>query len=130
MKRITASMIAIALAFTAAASQAQEKPAEMKIAFATFLSGPAAVFGIAGKAGAEIAADEINAAGGVDGVKVKLIVVDEGVGGDKLLSEYRRLVQDEGVKVASAAISSGSCNILAPVAEDLKVLNVLAPDEN
>ena len=109
----------------AAAASAQQKPAELKIAMTTFLSGPAAVFGVPGRAAAEIAIDEINAAGGIGGVKIKPIILDEGVGGDKLLSEYRRVVQEEGVKVTLASISSGNCNALAPVAEDLKVLNVM-----
>ena len=102
-----------------------QKPAELKIGMTTFLSGPAAVFGVPGKAAAELAIDEINAAGGIAGVKLRAIIVDEGIGGDKLLSEYRRVVQEEGVKVMLASISSGSCNALAPVAEDLKVLNVM-----
>ena len=91
----------------------------------TFLSGPAAVFGVPGKAAAELAVEEINAKGGIDGVKLKLDIIDEGVGGAKLLSEYRRVVQEGGVKVMLASISSGNCNALAPVAEDLKVLNVM-----
>ena len=111
--------------FSASLSFAQQKPAELKIGMTTFLSGPAAVFGVPGKAAAELAIDEINAAGGVGGVKIKPIFIDEGIGGDKLLSEFRRVVQEEGVKVTMAAISSGSCNALAPVAEDLKVLNVM-----
>jgi branched-chain amino acid transport system substrate-binding protein len=119
--------LALAAGALAAASLAlaQQKPAELKIGMTTFLSGPAAVFGVPGKAAAEIAIDEINAAGGVGGVKIKPIFIDEGIGGDKLLSEFRRVVQEEGVKVTMAAISSGSCNALAPVAEDLKVLNVM-----
>jgi branched-chain amino acid transport system substrate-binding protein len=108
-----------------ASTHAQQKPAELKIGMTTFLSGPAAVFGVPGKAAAEMAIDEINAAGGIAGVKIRPIVIDEGIGGDKLLSEYRRVVQEEGVKVMLASISSGSCNALAPVAEDLKVLNVM-----
>ena len=52
-------------------------------------------------------------------------MIDEGIGADKLLSEYRRVVQEDGVKVMLASISSGNCNALAPVAEDLKVLNVM-----
>ena len=53
------------------------------------------------------------------------IFIDEGVGGDKLLSEYRRVVQEQGEKVMLASISSGNCNTIAPVAEDLKVLNIM-----
>jgi branched-chain amino acid transport system substrate-binding protein len=114
-----------ALALVSTASPAQDKPAELKIAMTTFLTGPASVFGIPAKAAAEILVEDINAAGGVAGVPIKPVFIDEGVGTDKLLSEYRRMVQEEGVKVTLASISSGNCNALAPVAEDLKVLNVL-----
>lgn len=120
-----ASALICSLMVSGADAYAQQKPAELKIGMTTFLSGPAAVFGVPGKAAAEIAIDEINAAGGIGGVKIRPIVIDEGIGGDKLLSEYRRVVQEEGVKVMLASISSGSCNALAPVAEDLKVLNVM-----
>ena len=120
-----ASTLACSLLVCGAGAHAQQKPAELKIGITTFLSGPAAVFGVPGKVAAEIAIDEINAAGGIGGVKIKPIIIDEGIGGDKLLSEYRRVVQEEGVKVMLASISSGSCNALAPVAEDLKVLNVM-----
>ena len=106
-------------------ARAQDKPAELKIGITTFLSGAASVFGVPGKAAAEILIDDINAAGGIGGVKVSATYIDEGIGGDKMLSEYRRLVQEQGVKTMLSAISSGNCNIVAPVAEDLKVLNVM-----
>jgi branched-chain amino acid transport system substrate-binding protein len=124
-KWIGAAALGIGMLMSTLAAQAQDKPAELKIGMTTFLSGPASVFGIPGRAAAEIVAEEINAAGGVGGVKIRPIIIDEGVGGDRLLSEYRRLVQEEGVKVMMASISSGNCNALAPVAEDLKVLNVM-----
>ena len=124
-KVIRTSALCMGLLASALTAMAQTKPAELKIGMTTFLSGPASVFGIPGKAAAELAIDEINAAGGVGGVKLKAVIIDEGIGGDKLLSEYRRVVQEEEVKVMLASISSGSCNALAPVAEDLKVLNVM-----
>jgi branched-chain amino acid transport system substrate-binding protein len=104
---------------------AQQKPAEVKVGITTFMSGPASVFGVPAKAAAELMIDEINAKGGIAGVKVTPVFIDEGLGGDKLLSEYRRVVQDQGVRTMFSAISSGNCNIVAPVAEDLKVLNIM-----
>jgi branched-chain amino acid transport system substrate-binding protein len=121
----TLAILGTTFALASSAALAQQKPDEFKIAMTTFLSGPAAVFGVPGKAAAEIIIDEINAAGGIGGVKIRPIIIDEGIGGDKLLSEFRRVVQEEKVQVTMAAISSGSCNALAPVAEDLKVLNVM-----
>lgn len=104
---------------------AQAKPAELKVGITTFLSGPASVFGVPAKAAAELYIEQLNAAGGVNGVKIVPTFIDEGVGADKLLSEYRRVVQEGGTRVMLASISSGNCNTLAPVAEDLKVLNIM-----
>lgn len=117
--------VAVSLAASALFAHAQDKPAELKIGITTFLSGPASVFGVPAKAAAEILIDDMNAQGGIGGVKIVPTFIDEGIGGDKMLSEYRRLVQEQGTKVMLSAISSGNCNIVAPVAEDLKVLNVM-----
>lgn len=125
MNRRLIAGIAATLALIHGATFAQDKPAELKIGITTFTSGAASVFGVPAKAAAEMLIDDINKAGGIGGVKVVPTFIDEGIGGDKLLSEYRRLVQEQGVRTMLASISSGNCNILAPVAEDLKVLNVM-----
>lgn len=69
--------------------------------------------------------EEMNADGGVGGVPIKAHFVDEGAGGEAVLAEYRRLVQDTGVDAMFASISSGNCNKIAPLAEDLKMLNFM-----
>lgn len=125
MSRLPAVLAAAVAAFSFSHASAQTKPAELKVGITTFISGPASVFGVPAKAAAELYIDQLNAAGGINGVKIVPTFIDEGVGGDKLLSEYRRLVQEQGVKVMLASISSGSCNTLAPVAEDLKVVNIM-----
>ena len=115
----------ISLLVAASAFAQTAKPAELKLGISTFLSGPASVFGVPAKAAAELWIEDFNAAGGINGVKIVPTFIDEGVGGDKMLSEYRRVAQEQGVKVMLGSISSGSCNIVVPVAEDLKVLNVM-----
>src|SRR5215204_6237055 len=101
------------------------KPAVLKLGIATFTSGPASVFGVPAKAAAELWIEEFNAAGGLNGVNLAPTFIDEGLGGDKFLSEYRRVAQESGEKVMLSAISSGNCGTVAPVAEDLKVLNIM-----
>lgn len=125
MKPFNVRAIAAALAMSAGLAMAQDKPAELKIGITTFTSGAASVFGVPAKAAAELLIEDLNASGGIGGVKVTPTFIDEGLGGDKMLSEYRRLVQEQGVTTMLSAISSGNCNIVAPVAEDLKVLNVM-----
>src|SRR5580698_9827395 len=118
----TAALSVMLLAYPAVA---QDKPKEIKIGIATFLSGPASVFGVPAKDAAEMIAADLNKKGGIGGVPVKLSFIDEGAGGEALVSNYRRMVQDEKVDATFAAISSGSCNQLVPVAEDLKVMNFM-----
>ena len=95
------SMAAVAAAMSVAtftgAALAQSKPPDIKIGITTFLSGPASVFGVPAKAAAEMIAEDLNKKGGIGGVPVKLSFIDEGAGGEALVSNYRRAVQDEKV---------------------------------
>lgn len=102
-------------------AQAQgARPAEIKVGIATYLSGPASVFGVPGRQTAEMLFDEINAAGGIAGIKVRPIFVDEGPGVDHVVGEYRRLVQGEGVHIVFSAISSADCIACAPLADEMR----------
>lgn len=124
---LRATLLAFALSSLSAlpAFAQAEKPTELKIGISTYMSGSASVFGMPAKAAAELYIEELNAKGGLHGVPVKPIFIDEGVGSDRLLSEFRRVVQEQGAGLMLASISSGNCNTLAPVAEDLKVVNIL-----
>ncbi len=103
---------------------AADKPKELNIGISTYLSGSASVFGVPARDAADILIADMNSNGGIGGVQIAHSYIDEGGGGEKLLSEYRRLAEG-GTRVMLSAISSGHCNIIAPVAEDLKVLNVM-----
>jgi branched-chain amino acid transport system substrate-binding protein len=100
-------------------------PAELKIGFVDFLSGPAVLFGASGKNLADWLVDKWNKEGGIRGVKVKLVIVDEAGGPDKVVTEFRRLVLDEKVHSVVGYTSSASCLAVAPVAEELKMLTVI-----
>ncbi|MDO5666680.1 MAG: ABC transporter substrate-binding protein [Alcaligenaceae bacterium] len=123
-KKVLSVLGAAVMAMSASSTFAQEKPTELKVGISTYLSGSASVFGIPAKEAADMIIENINSSGGIDGVKIVPTYIDEGGGSEKLLSEYRRL-SEGGTRVMLSAISSGHCNIVAPVAEDLKVLNVL-----
>lgn len=122
--KVAGLVAAMMLAAGSTAVLAAEKPAELNVGISTYLSGSASVFGIPGKDAADILVADLNAKGGIGGVPVKVTYIDEGGGSEKLLSEYRRLAEG-GTKVMLSAISSGHCGIVAPVAEDLKILNIL-----
>src|SRR5690606_19884523 len=102
--RVAGIMGALALA-AAGCALANDKPAELNIGISTYLSGPPSVFGIPAKEAADILVEDINAKGGIAGVPIKVTYIDEGAGGERLLSDYRRLV-DGGTKIMFSAISS------------------------
>lgn len=124
-KQLKLLVVSATLSAMSIGAMAAEKPVELKIGITAFLTGPASVFGEPAKAGAQMMIESMNAAGGIGGVPIKAFYVDEGAGGEALLSEYNRLVKDTKVDAMFASISSGNCNKIAPLAEDLKVLNLM-----
>ena len=125
LKRLIVAISAVCLSLAAGMGGAAERPAELRIGITAFLSGPASVFGQPARAAAEMIIADMNAAGGIGGVPVRAYFIDEGAGGEALLSEYRRLVNDVGVEAMLASISSGNCTKIGPLAEDLKMLNIM-----
>ncbi len=107
-------------------AQAQvAKPAELKVGVTTFLSGPASVFGVPAKQMCDLLVENINKAGGIGGVPLRVYYVDENPGTDHLVGEFRRLVQNEKVEVMLASISSGSCLACTPLSDELRKTTVL-----
>ncbi|MGN0675681.1 MAG: ABC transporter substrate-binding protein [Oscillospiraceae bacterium] len=73
------------------------------------LTGDAASYGISVKQGAQVAVDEINAAGGVNGMKLELIFEDDECNEEKSVSAYNKLM-DNGINALLGAVTSG-CSI-------------------
>jgi branched-chain amino acid transport system substrate-binding protein len=120
---VTAALI-LSVSAPAGAAAPKGAPDKLKIAFVDFFSGTAAVFGIGGKNTSELLVKKWNQEGGIRGVPIDLVVVDEAGGAKKQVTEYRRLVLEEKVDAVVGYTSSGSCLAIAPVAEELKTLTV------
>ena len=122
---LAVGVMAITAAAPTAAAPPKGAPAALKVAFVDFFSGGAAVFGVSGKGTTEYLVAKWNKAGGIRGVPIELVIVDEGGGPKKQVSELRRLVLDEKVDAVVGYTSSGNCLAIAPVAEELKILTVV-----
>ena len=112
-------------------AHAQDKPKgnipdkPYKIGHMTFFTGPAAVLGEPMFKGQQLAAEEINAAGGLLGKrKIELLKADENAGTDANVKELRRLKLSENIDLFCGITSSGNTPALGPVAEELKVLTM------
>jgi len=103
---------------------AQEQPSSLGLGIFTFTSGPAAAYGMPGKNAADLMIEQINAAGGIGGVKIAPTYVDEAQGAQGVIAEYRRLAGEPKNQVMVAALSSANCLALGPIAEQLQVPTV------
>jgi branched-chain amino acid transport system substrate-binding protein len=96
-----------------------------KVGHMTFFTGPAAVLGEPMYKGHILAAEEINAKGGLLGKrKIETLKADEAAGTDANVKEMRRLKLSENIDLFTGITSSGNTPALGPVAEELKLLTV------
>jgi len=96
-----------------------------KIGHMTFFTGPAAILGEPMYKGQVLAAEEINAQGGLLGKrKIEVLKADEAAGVDGNVKELRRLKLQEKIDFFCGITSSGNTPALGPVAEELKVLTM------
>lgn len=86
------------------------------------LSGPDKSFGITQKRGMDIAVEEINASGGINGKPLRIEYADTKLTEDLGVQEYKRLVGDVGVEAIVGITGSGVNLRLAPLAEKDKVV--------
>ncbi len=73
------------------------------------LTGDAASYGVSTKNGAEIAVEEINAAGGVEGKQLELLFEDDECDEQKSVNAYSTLM-DQGINVLVGSVTS-ACSI-------------------
>jgi branched-chain amino acid transport system substrate-binding protein len=96
-----------------------------KIGHMTFFTGPAAVLGEPMYKGQVLAAEEINASGGLLGKrKIEVLKADEAAGVDGNVKELRRLKLQEKIDFFCGITSSGNSPALGPIAEEMKVLTI------
>ena len=91
----------------------------------TFFTSPAAVLGEPSLKGHILAAEEINAQGGLLGKrKIETITADEAAGTDANVKELRRMKLEGNIDLFTGVISSGNSPALGPVAEELGLLTI------
>lgn len=97
---------------------------QIKIAFTTPLTGDKAEYGVHFKNASELAAEEINANGGING---KEIVIDlhDSKGDPKEATEIaRKVTQDQSYIAALGDFSSSSAMAAAPIYEEAKMVHL------
>ena len=105
---------AAADATTAAAGASSEASSDkvFKIVGIGPVTGAAAVYGLAVKNGAQIAVDEINADGGINGYQIEVNVKDDEHDAEKSVNAYNSL-KDWGMQVLMGTVTSAPCVAVA-----------------
>ncbi len=76
------------------------------------LTGGASSYGISVQNGANIAIEEINAAGGLNGVNFKFDIKDDQAAADQASTAYDQLFE-AGMQISTGSVTSGSCEAFA-----------------
>ncbi len=117
-------VLAAALMSTAASAQGVTKD-EIVIGGVGPITGPAAYIGLGGRDGLAMAIKEINAAGGVNGRKFKLIFEDDGHSPTKALGAVKKLIdQDKVFMIFGAGGSNATVGTIDYVKEQQRVMYV------
>ena len=106
--------VAAADATTAAAGASSEASSDkvFKIGGIGPVTGAAAVYGLAVKNGAQIAVDEINADGGINGYQIEFNFQDDEHDAEKSVNAYNTL-KDWGMQVLMGTVTSAPCVAVA-----------------
>ena len=113
------SLISLALAATFSAGASA---ADVKIGVAEALSGGAAQYGVAIRNGLQLAADEINAAGGVNGNKLQLVIEDEQGKKEEAINVFKKLIFQDNVLMVFGPTLSNSAQAADPIAQAAKTV--------
>ena len=89
------------------------------------LSGPGAIGGKTAVVGLQMAADRINANGGINGRPVELVLVDDESKPDVGRRKSQKLVEEDNIDVHVGGFLSNICLACMPVWQESKVLNMI-----
>ncbi|MCA1619437.1 MAG: ABC transporter substrate-binding protein [Acidobacteria bacterium] len=115
---LTASMLAAAACQTTGPGAAGDK---VRIGVFMSLTGSTAQFGISSTNGIKMAADEINAAGGVNGKQIELLVQDDRSDAQEAATIVTKFVTQDGVHGIIGEVASSRTIAAAPIAQNAKV---------
>ena len=116
-KQFQTKKIALAVALSLGASLVSAQTGPIKIGVVTPLSGTYTPIGEQVKMGLDLAAKEINAAGGINGRKIDLIYEDEEANPAVATQKAEKLFQVEKVDFLTGTVNSGSTLAVGQLAE-------------
>jgi branched-chain amino acid transport system substrate-binding protein len=121
MKRILLSSIIIASLVSAFGCQPGGGGDKVKIGVFMSMTGDTANFGISSTNGIKMAADEVNAAGGINGKQIELDVQDDRSDPSEAATIVTKFVTQDGVNAILGEVASSRSIAAAPIAQNAKI---------
>ncbi|MSQ72366.1 MAG: hypothetical protein EXR27_13880 [Betaproteobacteria bacterium] len=121
MNHYAGLMLLAAAALLPNGVSAQLQGPELKIGVLYTVDGPWGSYGEKSFRGIRAAAEDINAGGGVNGVRIKLVEYDNRANPNELPNIIRRLATVDNVLAVIGPNTSGEAEIVFPLANQLKV---------
>jgi branched-chain amino acid transport system substrate-binding protein len=116
------SLLGAALVWLLGFPYAAAFSAEIKIGVAEALTGNAAQYGVPIRKGFELAAGEINGAGGINGKRIELLIEDEQGKKEEAINVFKKLIFQDKVLMLFGPTLSNSAQASDPVAQANKVV--------
>ncbi len=108
-------LIVLVPAVVACSSNGEEEP--FRIGVMESLTGPGETYGTVASQAKQMAVDEINAEGGINGRMLELVVEDSKCNAQDGITAYNKLTDVDGVKIILGTSCSGAMLGAAPLAE-------------
>lgn len=124
MKKILNAVLATAAFATVFSACSKGDDNTIKIGGIAPLSGPVAVYGAECKKGIDLAVEEINAEGGVNGKTIKFICEDDEGDSAKSVSAYKKLTTQDGVHMVIGSLTSGCSLSITNLAQANGVIQI------
>jgi len=121
MKRIIVSSIVTASLLTAFACQPAGGGDKVRIGVFMSLTGSTANFGISSTNGIKLAADEVNAAGGINGKQIELNIQDDRSDASEAATIVTKFVTQDAVHAVIGEVASSRSIAAAPIAQNAKI---------
>lgn len=122
MKKLGIIFVLMLLAAALAGCVQPEKKAEIKIGVITPLTGDVASWGEMQKRATELAIEEINSAGGINGRNVSVIYEDDRADPKEGVNAFKKLAEVDKVPIVVGAPASGVTLAVAPIANQDNVV--------
>ncbi len=113
-----AVLLGLIAAFALALAACGGEDEAFRIGVMESLTGPGETYGTVANQAKQMAVDEINAAGGIDGRMIELVVEDSKCNSADAITAYNKLTDVEGVKIILGTSCSGAMLGAAPLAEE------------